>query len=104
VHPFGLGWLALPGLVSLTYLTHLNGPTAADLLVGKHAISFRVVEYGALGLLLFLDLLWGARLFGEREVVERNEDSDEPAAPSEDPEGELDFDLSPAVPDDLLRV
>jgi len=103
VRPFGLSWLALPGLVSLSYLTHLNGPNAADLLVGRQGISFRVVEYGAFALLLLLDLLWGARMFGQREVT--YEDTDlEPRDAPEPAIGELDFDLSPPAADDLLRV
>jgi hypothetical protein len=54
----GSAWIALPGLVSLCYLTHLDGPQQADLLLLGGTLSFRALEYGALMLLLALDLLW----------------------------------------------
>jgi hypothetical protein len=55
---FGTAWIALPGLVSLCYLTHLDGPQQADLVILGGMFSFRVLEYGAVLLLLALDLLW----------------------------------------------
>ena len=70
VRPFGLTWLALPGVISLSYLTHLAGPFEADLWIGNGKLSFRVIEFGLLGMLLLLDLLWFRVLFGAREESE----------------------------------
>ena len=70
VRPFGLTWLALPGIISLSYLTHLAGPFEADLWIGNGKISFRVIEFGLIGMLLLLDLLWFRVLFGSREASE----------------------------------
>jgi hypothetical protein len=66
VRPVGLAWLALPGLTCLSYLTHLEGPDAADLTLLDGEFSFRVFEYGAFAFLLFLDLLWRRRIFPPR--------------------------------------
>jgi len=63
----GLSWLALPGLTSLCYLTHLEGPQASDLTLLDGELSFRAVEYGAFAFLLFLDLLWRGRIFPRRD-------------------------------------
>ena len=63
MRPSGLAWLLLPTLVSLSYLTHLVGPQAADLTFMGGALSFRVVEYGLFAFLLVLDRIWGAQLF-----------------------------------------
>lgn len=60
VRPAGVAWLAFPALVSLSYLTHLEGPEAADLTLAG-AWSFRVFEYGIFGILLVLDLFTGGR-------------------------------------------
>lgn len=67
VRPVGLSWLALPGLTCLSYLTHLEGPDAADLTILDGEFSFRVFEYGAFAFLLFLDLLWRRRIFPRRD-------------------------------------
>jgi len=67
VRPRGLSWLALPGLTSLSYLTHLEGPGACDLTLLDGEISFRVFEYGTFAFLLFLDLLWRGRIFPRRD-------------------------------------
>jgi hypothetical protein len=67
VRPAGLSWLALPGLTALSYLTHLEGPDAADLTILDGEMSFRVFEYGAFGFLLFLDLIWRGRIFPRRD-------------------------------------
>jgi len=66
VRPVGLSWLALPGLTCLSYLTHLEGPDAADLTLLDGELSFRVFEYGFFAFLLFLDLLWRRRIFPPR--------------------------------------
>jgi hypothetical protein len=85
VRPSGIAWLLLPGLVSLSYLTHLAGPDAADLplplLDGR--VSFRVVEYGSFVLLALLDLVWYPVLFQglDRVVVQVPEARE--AAPDE---------------------
>lgn len=55
VRVYGIAWLALPALASLSYLTHLNGPDAADYVFPGTAISYRVVEFGLFGLLLLVD-------------------------------------------------
>lgn len=67
VRPVGLAWLALPGLTCLSYLTHLEGPLAADLTLLDGELSFRVFEYGAFAFLLFLDLLWRGRILPRRD-------------------------------------
>ena len=69
VRPFGISWLALPGLVSISYVTHLAGPFEADLWVLGGNFSFRVFEFGAFGLLLVVDLLWTRRHFGRESVT-----------------------------------
>ena len=61
VRPAGIAWLALPVLVSLSYLTHLEGPDAADLTLLGATWSFRIIEYGIFGILLVLDLMMGGR-------------------------------------------
>jgi hypothetical protein len=63
VRPAGISWLALPGLTCLSYLTHLEGPQAADLTFLDGEMSFRAFEYGAFAFLLFIDLLWRRRIF-----------------------------------------
>ena len=63
VRPSGIAWLALPVLVTLSYLTHLVGPDAADLTLSDGTFSFRVFEYGILGLLLVVDFVSRNRLF-----------------------------------------
>ncbi|MFI5402663.1 MAG: hypothetical protein ACHQ1G_06985 [Planctomycetota bacterium] len=67
VQPRGIAWLALPGLTCLCYVTHLEGPMAADLTLLDGEVSFRVVEYGAFAFLLFLDLLWRGRILPRRD-------------------------------------
>ena len=59
----GLAWLALPGIVSLSYLTHLAGPDAADLVLAGGSVSFRIFEFGAFLALVLVDLVWRDRLF-----------------------------------------
>jgi len=66
VRPAGLSWLALPALTCLSYLTHLEGPDAADLTLLDGELSFRVFEYGFFAFLLFLDLIWRRRIFPPR--------------------------------------
>jgi hypothetical protein len=90
VRPSGVAWMLLPGLVSLSYLTHLSGPDAADLplplLDGR--ISFRVIEYGSFALLALLDLVWHPALFQglDRVVVPvpQNQAAREAEAPAEE--------------------
>jgi len=62
LRPSGVAWLALPGLVCMSYVTHLAGPTAADFTVFSDSLSFRVVEYGLFVGLVALDLCVGRRL------------------------------------------
>ncbi|MHC4931081.1 MAG: hypothetical protein ACYTGV_02690 [Planctomycetota bacterium] len=57
VRPRGAAWLALPGLVSLCYLTHLVDPQAADLTFLGGQVSFRAFEYGTFVLLLLIGAL-----------------------------------------------
>ncbi|MGH7162415.1 MAG: hypothetical protein ACREID_02940, partial [Planctomycetota bacterium] len=64
-----ISWLALPGLVSLSYLTHLHGPAAADLAFPRGGLSFRVVEFGLFGTLWALDMLWRPVLFRHETVL-----------------------------------
>jgi len=57
VRRFGLAWLALPVIASLTYLTHLQGPEAADLplpFLGG-ALSYRLLGFGLFAVLLLVD-------------------------------------------------
>jgi hypothetical protein len=63
VRMYGLAWLALPSLASLSYLAQFNGPMASDYLLPGTAISYRLVEFGLFALLLVGDRLWRARLF-----------------------------------------
>ena len=70
VRPYGLAWLLLPGLVSLSYLTHLNGPQAADLTFLDGMVSFRAVEFGLFLALLLFDRVWAERLFGREPSPE----------------------------------
>ena len=69
VRPMGLAWLALPGILSLCYLTHLAGPDAADLTVAGGKLSFRLFEYLLLLGLIAIDVLWRRELFTEPEDV-----------------------------------
>ncbi|MHC4409273.1 MAG: hypothetical protein ACYS0E_17185 [Planctomycetota bacterium] len=73
VRTFGVAWLALPGLVSLSYLTHLNGPGAADYVLPGTAISYRVLEFGAFGLLLLVDRLRGRQIFPSHAAWEEDQ-------------------------------
>jgi len=65
VRPLGLAWLALPGILSLSYLTHLAGPDAADLTFAGGKLSFRLFEYLLLLGLIAVDMLWRRDLFTE---------------------------------------
>jgi hypothetical protein len=58
-----IAWLALPGVLCLSHLTHLQGPRAGDLTLFGGTVSFRLFEYGLFGGLLVLDLLFGTTLF-----------------------------------------
>jgi hypothetical protein len=62
VRPSGVAWLTLPALVCLSYLTHLEGPDAADVTLLGGVASFRAVEYGLFGLLALVDVFAGGRL------------------------------------------
>ena len=89
VRVYGVAWLALPALTTLSYLTHLGGPLAADLAIPGTSISFRVVEFGIFGLLLVLDRFWMPALFPgasayDEHVVWRVEES------LRDPDGVVD--------------
>lgn len=78
LRPMGISWLMLPGLLSISYLTHLVGPDAADLTLPGGLLSFRVFEFGALLALLVVDAIWGRSMFLEpdetaakrREIVQ----------------------------------
>jgi hypothetical protein len=63
VRPSGLAWLAVPTLVSLSYLTHLVGPDASDLTLAGGALSFRVFEFGLFGVFLAIDHFSRRRVF-----------------------------------------
>lgn len=60
-------WCLLPGILSLSYLTHLQGPHAADLALGGGKVSFRAIEYGAFALLWLLDVVWRPVLVPPRD-------------------------------------
>jgi hypothetical protein len=85
VRPNGLAWLALPGLACLSYLTHLEGPNAADLVFLDGEVSFRVFEYGAFAFLLFLDLLWRRSIFGRFDEAVGHRAVSEPAPVEREP-------------------
>ena len=63
VRCYGIAWLALPGLATLSYLTHLEGPMASDYELPGTGISYRVVEFGLFALLLIVDRVARRRLF-----------------------------------------
>ena len=63
VRMYGLAWLCLPTLATLSYLPHLNGPGAADYEIPGTSISYRVVEFGIFGLLLIVDRLRHRQMF-----------------------------------------
>jgi hypothetical protein len=69
VRPSGIAWLALPTLVSLSYLTHLVGPDASDLTLGGGMLSFRVFEFGLFGVLLAVDHFSRRRVFHLRPTA-----------------------------------
>ena len=86
-------WLAMPGVLSLSYLTHLAGPDAADLTLAGGMLSFRVFEYGILIALVLADVIWRRRLFIEPEelaILHR--------------EPEFEFDLDPNYEQDPAYV
>jgi len=93
VRVYGVAWLALPFLTTISYLTHLGGPLAADIALPGTSISFRVVEFGLFGLLLILDRYWMKSLFPDataydEHIVWRVEESlhdDDPAPDPHDP-------------------
>jgi hypothetical protein len=82
VRPYGLAWLALPGLLSISYLTHLAGPDAADLVLADGPLSFRIFEFGTFMVLVLVDLIWRKRLFvdADAEIV-RHYQEYRPATP-----------------------
>ena len=73
VRSYGVAWLALPGLASLSYLTHLNGPQAADYVLPGTPISYRVAEFGLFGLLLLFDLLRRRQIFPSATAWEEDQ-------------------------------
>lgn len=73
VRCYGVAWLALPGLASLCYLTHLNGPDAADYVLPGTALSYRAIEFGAFALLLLLDRIRGRAMFPSRAAWEEDQ-------------------------------
>jgi hypothetical protein len=73
VRSYGVAWLALPGLASLSFLTHLNGPQAADYVLPGTPISYRVVEFGLFGLLLLFDLLQRRQIFPSATAWEEDQ-------------------------------
>jgi len=83
-------WCLLPGILSLSYLTHLQGPHAADLALGGGRVSFRAIEYGAFALLWLLDVLWRPVLAPPREETPARVVV--PVAPSEPDLGFTTFD------------
>ncbi len=73
VRAYGVAWLAVPVIASLSYLTHLRGPMAADLPFFQDRISFRVFGYLIFGLLVLVDIFWGHRWFREPpKIVDTN--------------------------------
>ncbi|MFQ5845566.1 MAG: hypothetical protein ACE5JG_11330 [Planctomycetota bacterium] len=74
-------WILLPGIVSVSYVTHLAGPQAADFTLLGGKLSFRVLEFGGFALLWLLDRLWRPVLLG----------SDEEDEPGDVEDGLLDF-------------
>ena len=69
----GLAWFALPGILSLCYLTHLAGPDAADLTVAGGKLSFRLFEFLLLLGLIAIDVLWRHELFTKPEDVAQHQ-------------------------------
>lgn len=69
VRPRGVVWLALPGILCLSHLTHLVGPDAADLTLAGGRLSFRVFEFALFLGLLVVDFIWRGRLFIDTEDV-----------------------------------
>jgi hypothetical protein len=80
VRPSGISWLMLPGLVSLSYLTHLSGPEAADLTLFGGQLSIRLATYGAFAALLVVDAVWGRAILPEPATTRRRREveTDEP--------------------------
>jgi len=72
VRTFGIAWLALPGLASLCYLTHLNGPGAADYVLPGTGVSYRVLVYGGFALLLVVDHFRRRALFPSHAAAEED--------------------------------
>lgn len=72
VRIYGMAWLALPALASMSYLTHLGGPLAADLAIPGTSISFRVIEFGLFGILLVLDRFWMPSLFPDASAYDEH--------------------------------
>ena len=58
----------VPTLVSLSYLTHLVGPDAADLTLGGGVLSFRIFEFGLFGVLLAIDHFSRRRVFHLQKI------------------------------------
>jgi len=69
---YGLAWLCLPTLATLSYLPHLNGPGAADYELPGTSISYRAVEFGIFGLLLVVDRLRHRELFPTQAAEEED--------------------------------
>lgn len=93
-------WLALPAVLCLSYLTHIEGPREADLTMLDGKLSFRAFEYGLFAALLALDLLWRRTLFTRVAAAA-------PAPPpSLDAGSELDaaYQRAPRLDEDLAQM
>jgi hypothetical protein len=72
----GIVWVALPGILCISHLTHLVGPEAADLPLAGGQLSFRVFEFGLFLAIAVLDVLWRGRIFDrpdELNLLQRTE-------------------------------
>jgi hypothetical protein len=69
VRQTGVAWIALPGILCMSHLTHLAGPDAADLPLAGGQLSFRVFEFGLFLAIALLDLLWRGRIFDRPEEL-----------------------------------
>jgi len=72
VRCYGVAWLALPALTTLSYLTHLVGPMASDFDLPGTPFSYRMLEFGAFGLLLLMDRIAGRSIFPDAVAWEEH--------------------------------
>lgn len=72
VRMYGLAWLCLPTLATLSYLPHINGANAADYELPGTSISYRVIEFGIFGVLLIVDRLRHRDLFPTQAAEEED--------------------------------